>query len=401
MATGIKDKVAILGMGCTRFGERWESSAEDLMVESFTECLADAGIEKKEIQAAYLGTHFDEVNVGKAALCLAQTLKLPYIPVTRLENYCATATEAFRAACYSVAAGVYDIVLALGVEKLKDTGYGGLPGGAAGGVNAFMYGPNMTAPGMFAQLATAYSAKWNIPMEKIKDAMAHISAKSHANGAKNPKAHLRVVVTEEQVKAAPMIAYPLGLFDCCGVSDGSAAAIVCTPEIARSLKRNQDIILVKALAICDSSGQESMHTDWDGSHFVTTRKAAIMAYEEAGIKNPREEISMMEVHDCFSITEMVTMEDLHISPKGGAYEDIMSGFYDLDGKIPCQVDGGLKCFGHPIGASGLRMLYAMYEQLLERVPPERKVKNARLGLTHNLGGSPWANVVSIAIIGRD
>jgi len=401
MATGIKDKVAILGMGCTKFGERWESSAEDLMVESFTECLADAGIEKKEIQAAYLGTHFDEVNVGKAALCLAQTLKLPYIPVSRLENYCATATEAFRAACYSVAAGVYDIVLALGVEKLKDTGYGGLPGGAAGGVNAFMYGPNMTAPGMFAQLATAYAAKWNIPMEKIKDAMAHISAKSHANGAMNPKAHLRVVVTEEQIKAAPMIAYPLGLFDCCGVSDGSAAAIVCTPEIARSLKRNQDIVMVKALAICDSSGQESMHTDWDGSHFATTRKAATMAYEEAGIKNPREEISMMEVHDCFSITEMVTMEDLHISPKGGAYDDVMSGFYDLNGHTPCQVDGGLKCFGHPIGASGLRMLYAMYEQLLDRVPPERKVKNARLGLTHNLGGSPWANVVSIAIIGRD
>jgi acetyl-CoA C-acetyltransferase len=204
----------------------------------------------------------------------------------------------------------------------------------------------------------------------------------------------------EQVMKAPMIAYPLGLFDCCGVSDGAAAAIVTTPEIARSLKKNQDIVTVKAIQIAGSSGAEEMYTEWDGGHFATTRLAATRAYEEAGIKNPREEISMMEVHDCFSITEMVTMEDLHISPKGGAYEDIMSGFYDLNGQVPCQVDGGLKCFGHPIGASGLRMVYAVYEQLLERIPAERKVKNMRLGLTHNLGGRPWSNVAAVSVIGR-
>jgi len=401
MADGIKDKVAILGMGCTKFGERWDAGAEDLMVEAFQECIEDAGIEKKQIQAAYLGSHFTEVNVGKGAIPLSMTLKLRYIPVSRLENYCATATEAFRAACYSVAAGVYDMVLALGVEKLKDTGYGGLPGGAAGGVNSFMVGGNMTAPGMFAQLATAYSAKWGLPMDKVKDAIAHISWKSHANGALNPKAHLRKAVSIEQIKGAPMIAYPLGLFDCCGVSDGAAAAIVTTPEIAKSLKPNQDLVRVKALQICDSSGEEAMYSNWDGAHFATTRRAGQRAYDEAGIKNPREEISMMEVHDCFSITEMVTMEDLQISPKGGAYDDIMSGFYDLNGHTPCQVDGGLKCYGHPIGASGLRMLYAMYEQILDRVPEERKVKNARQGLTHNLGGTPWANIAAVAIIGKD
>jgi acetyl-CoA C-acetyltransferase len=401
MATGIKDKVAVLGMGCTRFGERWESSAEDLALDAFKECLADAGIEKKEIQAAYIGTHFDEVNLGKAATHMSAWLKLPFIPVTRVENYCATATEALRAAAYSVAAGVYDIVLALGVEKLKDTGYGGLPGGAGRGVKAFMEMANMTAPGMFAQLATAYSAKWNIPMDKIKDAITHVSVKSHANGAMNPRAHLKNVVTEEQVKKAPMIAYPLGLFDCCGVSDGAAAAIVTTPEIAKSLKRNQNIVKIKAIQVSTSSGEEDSYTKWDGAHFATTRVAATKAYAEAGIEDPRKEISMMEVHDCFSITEMVTMEDLHISPKGGAYEDIMSGFYDLKGQVPCQIDGGLKCFGHPIGASGLRMIYAMYEQLLDRVPEERKVQNARMGLTHNLGGYPWRNVAAISIIGRD
>jgi len=401
MADGIKDKVAILGMGCTRFGERWESYAEDLAAEALVECLEDAGIEKKEIQAVYLGTFFDEINVGKAAVNMSVALKLPYIPVTRLENYCATATEAFRAACYSVAAGVYDIVLALGVEKLKDTGYGGLPSGSGLGVKPFMMWANQTAPGMFAQLATAYSDRWGIPMDKIKDAIAHVSAKSHTNGALNPRAHLRKPVSEEQIKAAPMIAYPLGLFDCCGVSDGAACAIVTTPEIAKSLKKNQNIVKVKALSVTVSSGEEAVGTSWDGAHFVTTRIAATNAYKEAGIKDPREEINMCEVHDCFSITEMVTMEDLHISPKGGAYEDIMSGIFDLDGQIPCQVDGGLKCFGHPIGASGLRMIYAMYEQLLERVPEERKVKNARLGLTHNLGGFPHQNVCAMSIVGLD
>ena len=399
MADGIRDKVAVLGMGCTRFGERWESSAYNLMVEAFVDCLADAGIEKKEIQAAYLGTHFDEVNVSKGATPLSMTLRLPFIPVTRCENFCATATEAFRAACYSVAAGVYDIVLALGVEKLKDTGYGGLPG--IGSVDGYMLGANGTAPGLFAQLATAYSRKWGTPMETIKDAIAHVSAKSHANGAMNPKAHLRRVISAEQIKAAPMIAYPLGLFDCCGVSDGAAAAIVTTPEIAKSLKPNQDVVKVKSLQVSASSGEEAQFNSWDGAHFMTTRVAATKAYEEAGIKDPRKEISMMEVHDCFSITELVTMEDLHISAKGGACDDVLNGFYDLNGQVPCQVDGGLKCFGHPIGASGLRMIYAMYEQLLDRVPDERKVKNARMGLTHNLGGVPSWNVCGLSIIGKD
>ncbi len=400
MADGIRDKVAILGMGCTNFGERWNSSAEDLMVEAFTECLEDAGIEKKEIQAAYLGSHFDEVNIGKAATPLGTALKLPFIPITRTENFCATATEAFRAACYAVASGAYDIVLALGVEKLKDTGYGGLPGGSGFGTEMFMRGANATAPGLFAQLATAYATTHKIPMEQIKDAIAHISWKSHANGALNPKAHLRKAIPIEKIKAAPMIAYPLGLFDCCGVSDGSAAAIVTTPEIAKSLKGSDDLVKVKALQICVSSGEEQLYTDWDGSYFATTRIASQKAYEEAGIKNPREEISMLEVHDCFSITEFVTMEDLHISPIGGAYDDVMSGFYDLDGQVPCQVDGGLKCYGHPIGASGLRMIYAMYEQLLERVPDERKVKDPKFGMTHNLGGTPSMNVCGLSIIGR-
>ncbi len=397
MAKGIRDKVAILGMGCTKFGERWDAGPEDLMVEAFVECIEDAGIDPKELEAAWFGSHFDEVNVGKAAVPLSVALKLNYIPVTRVENFCATGTEAFRGACYAVASGAYDMVLALGVEKLKDTGYGGLPAGGHFGQLQVLTGWNGTAPGMFALLATRYFALHNIPPDVGKRALAHISAKSHKNGAKHPKAHLRREVTEEQIINAPMVAYPLGLFDCCGVSDGAAAAIVTTPEIARSLKK--DPVMVKALQISVTSGEELLYTNWDGAHVETTYRAGQLAYEEAGIKNPREEISMMEVHDCFSITELSTYEDLQISPKGKAIEDIMSGFYDLDGKIPCQSDGGLKCFGHPIGASGLRMLYEVYNQLMERAG-ERQIKNPRFGLTHNLGGIPAMSVCSVAILGR-
>ena len=400
MATGIKDKVAIIGMGCTRFGERWEAGAEELMVEAFQECLADAGIEKKEIEAAWFGSCLDEVNVGKSALPLSMTLRLPMIPVTRVENFCATGTEAFRGACYAVASGAYDICLALGAEKLKDTGYGGLPSftGSNAGTLTWQWFPNLTAPGAFAQLASAYAAKYKVKDQDLKRAMAHVSAKSHANGVLNPKAHLRKAVTEDQVMASPIIAHPLGLFDCCGVSDGAACAIVTTPEIARKMGK-KDFITVKALQVALSSGEELGYNSWDGDHFMTTSKCSTKAYQEAGIDNPREDISMMEVHDCFSITELVTYEDLHISERGQAVKDVMDGVYDKDGQVPCQVDGGLKCFGHPIGASGLRMLYEMYLQLHGRAE-KRQLENPKFGLTHNLGGFPAMNVCSISIIGK-
>lgn len=396
MATGIRDKVAVLGMGCSKFGERWDSGPEELMVEAYLEAMEDAGVETSQIEAAWFSTHIDEVGTGKGGTPLSTTLRLPNIPVTRVENFCASGSEAFRGACYAVAAGACDIALAMGVEKLKDTGYGGLPTAQPGTLYP-LWGANGSAPGNFAQLASAYRAKHGVSKEDLKRAIAHVSVKSHKNGAKNPKAHLRKEVTEDQVMNAPMIAEPLGLFDCCGVSDGAACAIVTTPEIAKAMGK-QNIISVKALQLALSNGLESSHNSWDGSYFHTARIAAKRAYEEAGIKNPRKEVSMMEVHDCFSVTELVTMEDLFISPEGGAVKDVMDGFYDSDGQVPCQIDGGLKCFGHPIGASGLRMLYEMYLQLQGRAG-ERQLADPRIGLTHNLGGSPSSNVCSVCIIG--
>ncbi len=398
MATGIRDKVAIIGMGCTRFGERWDMGGEELMVEAFTECIKDAGLEKNDIQAAWLGTCIDEVNVGKAAVPLSTSLRLPFIPVTRVENYCASGTESFRGAVYAVASGAYDICLSMGVEKLKDTGYGGLPGGgSSSGSLIWLWWPNLTAPGAFAQLASAYAAKYGIKDQDLKRAMAQVSVKSHENGVLNPKAHLRKKVTIDQVMASPIIAHPLGLFDCCGVSDGAACAIVTTVEKAKDMGIKNPVT-VKALQVALSSGEEIAFNNWDGDHFMTTDKCSTKAYEEAGITNPREEISMMELHDCFSITELVTYEDMHISERGQAWKDSLDGFYNMDGKVPCQVDGGLKCFGHPIGASGLRMIYEMYLQLLGRAG-ERQLENPQYGLTHNLGGFPAQNVCAISILG--
>ena len=397
MATGIRDKVAILGMGCSKFGERWDCEAEDLIVEAYEEALADAGIETKQIDAAWFATAIEEQHVGKSGVPLAVALRLPYIAVTRVENYCASGSEAFRGAAYAVASGACDIALALGCEKLKDTGYGGLPQRSRGALNA-MYWANVSAPGSFAQLAAAYRAKNGVPAEDLKRAMAHISVKSHHNGSRNPKAHLRNEISMEQVLGAAMVAEPLGLFDCCGVSDGAACAIVTTPQIAKAMGKS-DVISVKALQLAVSNGVEAQHNSWDGSYFATTRIAAKRAYAEAGINRPREELSLLEVHDCFSVTELVTMEDLHISPEGGAPRDVLDGFYDADGKIPCQIDGGLKCFGHPIGASGLRMIYEIYLQMLGRAGARQRQEPPVRGLVHNLGGFPHQNVCSIAIIG--
>ncbi|TAK30413.1 MAG: acetyl-CoA acetyltransferase [Chloroflexota bacterium] len=405
MPGSIWDRVAIAGMGCTKFGERWEASANDLIVDATYQAIEDAGIELKDIQAAWVGSN----TSGKTGQMLAEPLRLPYLPVTRVENACATGSDAFRNACYAVAAGIYDIVLAIGVEKLKDTGFSGLGGQKPAPSHALM--PESTPPGRFALLATTYLSRYGLSFEEGKRMLGRVSWKSHRNGALNRNAHFQREVGMETIVNAPMVAWPLGLFDCCGVSDGSAAAIVTTPEIAKSLRRGKEPpIFVKALQIASSPRDGNFSTKYDYTHVEATVRAAQAAYKEAGITNPRDQISMAEVHDCFSITEAVTMEDLGLSPRGKVREDIESGRFDLDGAQPIQPDGGLKCFGHPIGASGLRMLYEMYLQLQGRadkllVPGKhvasRQINNPKLGLTHNLGGAPHGPTIFVGIVGLE
>ncbi len=195
------------------------------------------------------------------------------------------------------------------------------------------------------------------------------------------------------------MADPLGLYDCCGVSDGAAAAIVTRADLAKRFR--SDPIYIKSQQICQGPREGWLNpAAYDFAHVEETYRCGLAAYAEAGIKNPREEISIAEVHDCFTITELTIMEDLQFSPRGRVREDIEAGTFALDGKLPVNTDGGLKCFGHPIGATGLRMMYEVYKQLQGKAGP-RQVKNPRIGLTHNQGGEPGAATVSIAIVGNE
>ena len=393
---GIKDKVAIVGMGCTKFGERWDKGVEDLVVEAAYEAFEDAGIEPKDVQAAWIGTVFS----GLSAITLSP-LQLQYIPITRVENMCATGSEALRAASYAVAAGVCDIALAIGVEKLKDSGATGVKGPSVVGDNqdgSSGIGPGYSAPASFAYLATRYFHHYNIKPEDGKRMLAQIVVKNHHNGSLNPKAHFQNELTIEQVVNAPIIAWPLGLFDCCGVSDGAAVAVVTRADMAKSFR--SDPIYIKSLQVNVGARQGAMKQDYDFVHMEENVLGSRKAYAEAGVKNPREEISIAEVHDCFSIHEMIVYEDLGFSPRGRAREDIETGTFTLKGALPVNTDGGLKCFGHPLGASGLRMMYEVYKQLQGKAGP-RQVKNPRLGLTHNLGGNAGTGICSCFIVSNE
>ncbi|HSE93316.1 MAG TPA: acetyl-CoA acetyltransferase, partial [Methylomirabilota bacterium] len=224
-SNGICDRVAIVGMGCTPFGERWDKGAGDLLVDAAKDALASAGIELQHIDAFWLGTLFS----GNSGLTLSRPLKIAYKPVTRVENFCATGSEAFRNACYAVASGAYDVAMAIGVEKLKDSGYSGLPGSRAVGDGTQV---PLTAPAMFSLLAPAYARKYGVSDEQLKDVMTRIAWKNHKNGALNPRAQFRTEVPKETIACSPLVAGALGIFDCSGVSDGSAAAIVVRAEDA-------------------------------------------------------------------------------------------------------------------------------------------------------------------------
>ncbi|MEI9478470.1 MAG: acetyl-CoA acetyltransferase, partial [Deltaproteobacteria bacterium] len=379
----IKDKVAVVGMGCTKFGENWDKSFDDMVIDAVYEAYEDAGIEPKDIQAVWMGSYWS--NMPAPSQPLATTLKLDYKPITRLENMCATASDAFRNAAYAVASGAYDIVLAIGAEKLKDSGYSGLPtddiamGLVSTTPNTFR-SRNFTAPGHFAMMATSYFNKYGLTPEEGRTMLAKVMVKNHHNGTMSPKAHFRREITVEQVLKAPVIAWPLGLFDCCGVSDGAAAAILVRKDLAKNLR--PDPVFIKAVQIAVGPSEGYMNPKHDWTSVRETFRAGQAAYAEAGIKTPRKEISIAEVHDCFSITEAIIYEDLQFSERGKCKEDIEAGTFELTGELPVNMDGGLKCFGHPIGATGLRMLYELYKQIQGKAGP-RQVKNPTLGLAHN------------------
>ncbi len=390
---GIKDQVAIIGMGCTPFKEHWDRSTDDLIIDAVGDTLASAGVEKDDIDAWWLGT----AQSGMAGVTLAAPLKLQNKPVTRVENYCATGSEALRQACYAVASGAYDMAAAVGVEKVKDSGYQGL--------NAFPIPTDgtqrtVTAAGMFSLIAPAYAEKYGVEPTELRRTLARIASKNHANGAKNERAQFRREMSGDAICAMPEVAGMLSVFDCAGVADGAAAAIVV--RAGDAYKYTDKPIFVKALAMVAGNGNGVSDPEFDYTHLDECEAAANDAYAQAGITEPRTQLAMAEVHDCFTPTELVLMEDLGFSKRGEAWRDVEDGAFDLHGDLPVNTDGGLKSFGHPVGASGLRMLFEVWLQLRNEAPDDRQIDTVDRGLalTHNLGGYPGDMVSFVGIWGN-
>jgi acetyl-CoA C-acetyltransferase len=394
---GIRDKVAIVGMGCIKFGELWDRSTEDMLVEAVTDCMASAGVAADDIDAYWLGT----MDSGYSGLTLSTALKTKGKPVTRVENLCASGSESLRGAVYAVASGAYDVAMAVGVEKLKDSGFSGLTrhDPPDDGTSA-----ETSAPAAFSYLAPAYQAAYGVDEPTMRKTLSHIAAKNHANGSRNPRAQFRTAMSEDAVSSSPLVAGSLGVLDCSGVADGAAAALVVRAEDA--YKYTDKPMFIKALSLVAGAGAAILD---DQASFVTlpeVTSCAADAYAEAGITDPASEISLAEVHDCFTPTELVLMEDLGFAERGTAWKEVLAGTYDRDGDLPVNPDGGLKSFGHPIGASGLRMLFECWLQLRGQAPPERQIATVTeggrtLGLTHNLGGGPGECVSFVGVVGSE
>jgi acetyl-CoA C-acetyltransferase len=390
---GIKDRVAIIGMGCTNFVEHWDLGLDDLVVKAADDCYASAGIPKDDVDAYWLGT----AQGGMSGITLARPLQLQGKPVTRVENYCATGSEALRQAAYAVASGAYDIAMAVGVEKTKDSGFQGL--NAAPPPNDGT-GRTLTAAAMFSMVAPAYAERYGVDQRTMREVMTRIAWKNHANGARNPRAQFRKEVSPETIEKSPKVAGDLGVFDCAGVADGAAAAIICRAEDAH--RYTDKPLYVKALSFVAGNGAGLTDPAYDYTTFPEIATCAADAYAQAGVTDPSAEIAMAEVHDCFTITELVLMEDLGFSPRGTAWRDVLDGRFDLTGGLPVNPDGGLKSFGHPVGASGLRMMFEAWLQLRGEATPERQITTDRtLALTHNLGGYPGEMVSFVSILGTE
>jgi acetyl-CoA C-acetyltransferase len=391
-SNGIRDRVAIIGVGCTRFGERWDVGPDELIVDAAHEALACADIGLDQVDAFWLGTSFS----GQSGMTAAAPLKITGKPVTRVENLCATGSEALRNACYGVASGAYDVAMALGVEKLKDSGLSGL---AAPPLPSDGTRVDLSPPAMFSLLGPAYAKKYEVPEDTLKDVFTHIAWRNHRNGAMNPRAQFRQEVSREKIKSAPPIAGNLGVYDCSGVADGAAAAIIVRAEDAARFQ--EEPLYVKALSCVAGAATGPIDSGYDYTTFDEVVASAEDAYRQAGIESPAEELALAEVHDCFTPTELILMEDLGFAPRGSGWREVLDGKFDLDGQLPVNPDGGLKSFGHPIGASGLRMVFEIWLQLRGEAG-DRQVGNGRkLGLSHNLGGMPGAAVSFVGIFGSD
>ena len=376
----LRDKVAIVGVGCCRFGENWDQSPSDMIVDAAYEAYADAGIDdpQQRIDAVFCGSLYSNKGPHETS----DALKL-WKPVTEVSNYCATGTDAFRCGVMSVACGLYDTVLVVGYDKPKDRGVSG-PSVMMNQVRDLP----QTPAGWFSICASRYFEKYGAS----RDDLAKIAIKNHHNGTLAPNSFLKREITLEEYRSARLISWPFGLYDCAAQTDGAAAAIITRADLARSFR--SDPVQVKAVTVFGGPNPQK-DPQMDFLAWKPTIEAAKVAYEMAGL-GPAD-IDVAQVHDCFSLTELLSYEDLGFCAKGSAKEHIASGRFELTGELPVNTDGGLKSFGHPTGATGVRMIYENVLQLQGRAEG-RQVANAEVALSHNIGGHPTA--CGIAILAR-
>jgi acetyl-CoA C-acetyltransferase len=370
------NNVAIIGIGQTKFGELWGKSLRDLAVEAGLAAISDSGIDRKQIEALYVGNMAGGHMVQQEHLAslLADNLGLAPIPSTRCEAACASGSLAVRQAYLAIKAGEYDVALVLGVEKMTDVkGDGALLGLMGAGDHEWETMQGLTFAGLYALLARAHMDKFGTTREQL----ASISVNNHKNGKNNPFAQFRNEISVKDVLEATMIADPLGVLDCSPITDGSAAIVLASEKFAKKM--------AKPVWIVESSQASdilALHDRPSLTEVMSIREVGKKLFSKTGLKN--SDIDLLEVHDCFSINELLSLEDLGFCEKGGGGKFVESGAIALGGEIPTNTQGGLKSIGHPVGASGIRQIADVARVL--RGDAFNQMSSARLGMTLNVGG---------------
>ncbi len=381
--------VAVIGIGITKFGELWDRSFRQLIAEAGSKAILDSGIEGKDIDGMYVGSMSSGRFVGQehvgALVADAAGFSQMHIPSTRCEGACASGALAFRQGYLSIASGANDVVVIGGIEKMNDVGGGSATETLATAADqeweAFF---GATFPGLYAMIAKRHMHEYGTTKEQL----AQVAVKNHANGAKNPYAQYQREISLKAVMNATPVAYPLGLFDCSPVTDGAASVVLCAADKAKKFTDK----LIKIIGSGQASDSLALHGRRDICTLDATVHAGKMAYNQAGVK-PRD-IDLAEVHDCFTIAEICAIEDLGFVKKGDGGKAIDNKITTLDGTLPVNTSGGLKSKGHPVGATGVAQIVEVTKQLRGEAD-KRQVKNAKIGLAHNVGGSGATCVVNI------
>jgi acetyl-CoA C-acetyltransferase len=393
----IAGNVAIVGSAATSFGVHHDRSYLDLVREAAAGAIADAGLQNADIDAAWLSTAVSDIVAleGDSGTPITETIGFAPRPVTRVSAYCASGMEAVRGGALAIAAGEYDVVLVVGAEKMRDVTPRGSLVARTGNMTHPTLAKGRSGPGFFALVASRYLEQNN----RTVDDLSAVAVKNHEHATRNPIAQYSQPVTKEQVRSSAMIADPLRVLDCTPTTDGAAAVILTSTEWARDRGVPHAILDGVGFAVSDGYYSGLFNNENDLLGFRPTREAAKVAYAQAGIENPREDLDLVECHDCFTITEIVNYEDLGLCDRGQGWKLLREGATTVGGDIPVNLSGGLQSCGHPIGATGVRVVKEVADQLTSRAG-QRQVTGAKRGVAHTLGGPGVLSCVMVLRAGN-